>query len=59
MGSMSVSSCKCCMCVSCVHPVAVLNAAFCMICRLLILIEDAEGDHMEDAYSRAGLMTTL
>ena len=30
MGSMSVSSCRCCMFVSCVHPVAVLNAAFCM-----------------------------
>ena len=32
MGSVSVSSCRCCMFVSCVHPVAVLNAAFCMIC---------------------------
>ena len=30
MGSMSVSSYRCCMFVSCVHPVAVLNAAFCM-----------------------------
>ena len=30
MGSMSVLSCRCCMFVSCVHPVAVLNAAFCM-----------------------------
>ena len=29
MGSVSVSSCRCCMFVSCVHPVAVLNAAFC------------------------------
>ena len=36
MGSMSVSSCRCCMSVSCVHPVLVLNAAFCMICSLLI-----------------------
>ena len=26
MESMSVSSCRCCMFVSCVHPVAVLNA---------------------------------
>ena len=32
MGSMSVSSCICCMFVSCVHPVAVFNAAFCMTC---------------------------
>ena len=29
-----VSSCRCCMFVSCVHPVAVLNAAFCMTCSL-------------------------
>ena len=34
MGSVSVSSCRCCMFVSCVHPVAVLNAAFCMTCSL-------------------------
>ena len=25
--------------VSCVHPVAVLNAAFCMTCSLLMLVE--------------------
>ena len=57
MGSMSVSSCRCCMFVSCVHLVAVLNAAFCMSCSLLMLVEDARVDHMEEAYSRAGLMT--
>ena len=45
MGSVSVSSCRCCMFVSCVHPMAVLNAAFCMTCRLLMLVEDAIGDH--------------
>ena len=50
MGSVSVSSCRCCiMFVSCVHPVAVLNAAFCMTCRLLMLVEDAIGDHTEEA----------
>ena len=53
MGSVSVSSCRCCMFVSCVHPVAVLNAAFCMTCSLLMLVEDAIGDHTEEAYSRA------
>ena len=42
--------------VSCVHPVAVLNAAFCMACSLLMLVEDARGDHMEEAYSRAVLV---
>ena len=43
----------------CVHPVAVLNAAFCMTYSLLMLVEDARGDHMEEEYSRAGLMTAL
>ena len=52
MGSVNVSSCRCCMFVSCVHPVAVLNAAFCMTCSLLMLVEDAIGDHTEEAYSR-------
>ena len=47
MGSVSVSSCRCCKFVSCVHPVAVLNAAFCMSCSLLMLVEDAIGDHTE------------
>ena len=49
MGSVSVSSCRCCMFVSCVHPVAVLNAAFCMTCSLVMLVEDARGDHMAEA----------
>ena len=52
MGSVSVSSCRCCMLMSCVHPVAVLNAALCMICSLLMLVEDARGDHI-------GLITAL
>ena len=59
MRSMSVSSCRCCMFVSCMHPVAVLNAAFCMTCSLLMLVEDERGNHMEEVYSRAGLMTAL
>ena len=59
MGSVSVSSYRFCMFVSCVHPVAVLNAAFGMTCSLLMLVEDARGDHMKEAYSRAGLMTAL
>ena len=59
MGSVSVSSYRCCMFVSCVHPVTLLNAAFCMTCSLFMLVEDARGDHMEETYSRAGLMTAL
>ena len=58
MESVSVSSCRC-MFVSSVHPVAVLNAAFCMTCSVLLLVEDARGDHVEEAYSRAGLITAL
>ena len=58
MGSRSVSSCRWCMFVSGVHPVSFLNAVFYMTCSLLMLIEDARGDHiMEEAYSRAGRMT--
>ena len=59
MGSVSVSSCRCCIFVSCVYPVAVFNAAFCMTCSLLMLVEDARGDHTEQAYSRAGHITAL
>ena len=59
MGSVSVSSCRCCMLLSCVHPVAVVNAAFCMTCSLLTLVEDARGGHMVEEYSRAGLITAL
>ena len=46
-------------CLSCGHPVVVLNAAFRMTCSLFMLVEDARDDHMEEAYSRAGRMTTL
>ena len=59
MGIVSVSSCRCCMFVFCVHPVAVLNAALCMTCSLLMLVKDARGDHMEEAYSRAAFMIAL
>ena len=56
MGSMSVSSCICCMFVS---SVAVFNAAFYMTCSLLMLVENARGNYTEEAYSRADLMTAL
>ena len=47
------------MLVSCVYPVEVLNGAFSMTCSLLMLVEDARGDHMEAKYSRAGLRTAI
>ena len=59
MGSMSVSSCRYCMFVSCVYPMTIVNAAFCMSCNFVMLVEDARGDHMEETCSRAGLMTDL
>ena len=45
--------------VVCLCPVAVLNVAFCMTCRLLMLVEDVRCDHMDEVYSRAGFMTAL
>ena len=36
--------------VVCLCLVAVLNAAFCMTFILLMLVEDARDDHMEEAY---------
>ena len=45
--------------VSCVPPVTAPNVAFCMTCNLLMLVQDAKGDPMEEAYSRSGLMTTM
>ena len=59
MGSVSVSSCRCRMFVSCVHPVAIFNAEFCMTCSLSMLAEDATGDHTEEASPRADLTTAL
>ena len=59
MGSVSVSSCKCCMFLSCVHPVIFLNAAFCITCSLLMLVEDARDDHMGETYTSMLCMSTL
>ena len=46
MSSVCVSSCRCCVFVSVVHPVAILSAVFCVICSLLMFVPDASGDHM-------------
>ena len=61
MGSVSVSSFRCCMSVSCVHPVVVLNAEFCMTCSLLMLVEDARVGHVEEATqpTSGGAVTTV
>ena len=59
MGSMCVSSCRCCVLVSVVHPVAIMGEVFCMICSLLMFVSDASGDHMVEMYSSMGLVMAL
>ena len=54
-----VSSCRCCMLVSVVHPVAILSEVFCVICSLLMFVADASGDHMVETYSSMGLVMAL
>ena len=41
------------------HPVAILNAEFCMTCNMLMLVQDTGYNHMEKTYSIAGLITAL
>ena len=50
MGSMSVSSYRCCMLVSCVHHVEVINAAFCMTCGLLMLHQSSKEQYFLDGH---------
>ena len=55
MGSVCISSCRCCVFVS----VAILSAVFCVICSLLIFVSDAIGDHMVETYWSMGLVMAL
>ena len=59
MGSVCVSSCRCCVFVFVLHPVAILSAVFCVICSLLMFVSDASGDHMAETYSSMGLLMVL
>ena len=54
-----VSSCRCCVFVSVVHPVAILSAVFCVSCGLLMFVSHASGDHMVETYSSMGLVMAL
>ena len=56
---MCVLSCRCCVLVSVVHPVAILSAVFCVICSLLMFVSDASGDHMVETYSNMSLVVAL
>ena len=59
MGVWGVSSCRCCVFVSVVHPVVILSGVFCVICSLLMYVSDATGDHMVETYSSMGLAMSL
>ena len=59
MGSVSVSSCSCGMFVSCVHPFGSSQCCVLHDLQFVMLVEDAIGDHTEEAYPRAGLITAL
>ena len=59
MGIVCVSSCRCCVFVSVVHPVANLSPMFCVICSSLMFESDASGDHMVETYSSMGLVMAL
>ena len=47
------------MLVSRVHPVVILSAVFCIICSLSMLVSDALGDQMVEAYSSTRLVMVL
>ena len=56
MGSVCVSSCRCCVLVSVVHPVGILSAVFCVICSLLMFVSDASAGHMMETQLSMGLV---
>ena len=51
MSSMCVWSCRWCVFVSVVYPVAILSAVSCVIRSLLTFVSDAIGDHMVETHS--------
>ena len=59
MGRICVSSCRCCVLVSVVHPVAIRSALFCIVCSFSMFVEEIVGDHIVDAYSRMGRVIAL
>ena len=56
---MCVSSCRCCVLVPVVHPVAIISAVFCVICSLVMLVSDASGHHVLETYSSMVLVMAL
>lgn len=59
IGRTFVSSCKCCVFVSAVQPVAVRSAVFCIVCSVLMFVFDAMGDQTVLPNSRIGRVIVL
>ena len=59
IGRVCVSSCRCCVFMSVVHPVAILSSVFCVNYSLLMCVSDASGHHMVETYSSMGLVMAL
>ena len=59
VGSMLVSSCRCCVCVSHVQPVVMHSAIFCMVCSLFVFVSDIIGDHIVLPYSSVVLVMAV
>ena len=45
--------------VACVQPVTMRSAVFCTVCSFCILIVDAMGDHIVEAYSIMSFVSAL
>ena len=58
-GRILVSSCKCCIGVVFVQPVAILNAVFCVVCSFWICVLAVSGCHAVCAYVSMGRMNCL
>ena len=59
IGSMLVSSSKCCVFVSLLHPVAMRSAVFCIVCSMCVLVYDMVGDPMVLPYSSVVLVIVV
>ena len=59
MGRMRVSSCRCWVLVSRVHPVMVRNAWFCTVCSFVMFVFEMIGDQTVFAYSIMGRVIVL
>ena len=56
---MLVSSCRCSVLVSRMHPVVIRNTAFCTVCSLFVFMSDIIGDQIGLPYSTVVLVMTV